>query len=151
MKKLITMCSADTPGCVSANENRYIVEKEYTDEMYNTIRAQADKYEILVYSNSGYDYGYGRSDSSTSTSRKSIPDHRIVVSRDGTRFVGVTGESDYYSFNKVSNIHKGMGVALCSDPVDSFKGYVVISKTGSSFSSDDHEKWDYTTYYLKKK
>ena len=151
MKKLLTLCSKNTPDCVKASSNRYIIEKEYSDEDFNKIRAEADKYEILIVDSWGYDYGYGREDSSVKKTTGSIEDCRIVVSENGLHFAGVTGTSDYHSFNKVSYSDYGMDVTLYNDPVDRLYPYPLISKSGSSFSSDDHEKWDYTYRYLKRK
>jgi hypothetical protein len=145
------LCSKNAPGCVKASSNRYFTEKEYSDEEYKVIRAEADKYEIYVFSEWGYDYGYGQKDSSTNASRRGINDYQIVVSKDGLHFAGVADTSDYYEFNKVSNYDTGLNITLCNDPVDRFKGYPLVSKSGSSFSSDDHEKWDYTYRYLKRK
>lgn len=152
MKKLLTLCSKDFPNCIKTNGSccRYVVEKDYPDNEYNSIRSEADGFEIYVFSSWGYDYGYGTKDSSTSESSKRIEDYQIVVTEDGTHFAGVADTSDYYSFNKVSYSEKELRVALIDDPVDRWKGYPLISKDGSSFSSDDHEKWDYTYYYLRK-
>lgn len=150
MKKLLTLCSGNTPDCVKASSNRYVTEKEYSDEEFNKIRAEADKYEIFVVDSWGYDYGYGREDSSISRSTCSIEDSCIVVSKNGLHFAGVTGTSNYYSFNKVSSGAYGMDITLCNDPVDRLYPYPLISKSGSSFSSDDHEKWDYTYRYLRR-
>lgn len=151
MKKLITLCSPTTPGCVKIRKSRFITEKEYSDAEYAAIRKEADKYEIYVFSSWGYDYGYGTEDSSTSESSKRIEDHQIVVTEDGLHFAGVADTSDYYEFNKVSSYDSRLHVTLTTDPADSFKGYPLISKNGDSFSSDDHERWDYTYYYLKRK
>ena len=153
MKKLLTLCLKDTPDCieVKGRYSRYLIEKEYSDEEYNAIRAETDKYEIYVYSSSGYDYGYGTKDSSTSESSEIIKDYQIVVSQDGLHFAGVADMSDYYGFNKESHIYKDLQVTLIDDPVDRWSEYPLVSKTGSHFSSDDHESWDYTYYYLRKK
>ena len=153
MKKLLTLCIKETPNCieVKGRYDRYVIEKEYSDEEYNAIRAETDKYEIYVFSSWGYDYGYGTEDSSTSETSKKIEDYQVVVSQNGLHFAGVADTSNYYGFNKESHLYKELHVTLVGDPVDSWKGYPLVSKTGSSFSSDDHEKWDYTYYYLRKK
>lgn len=153
LKKLMTLCSKDTPHCidVKCRYPRYVTEKEYSDEEYKAIRAEADKYEIYVYSSWGYDYGYGQEDSSTNEASKRIEDYQIVVSRDGQHFAGVADTSDYYGFNKESHLDKDLHVTLTDDPVGRWDDYPLISKTGSSFSSDDHSKWDYTYYYLREK
>ena len=153
MKKLFTLCPKETPDCILASNRGcvYIVEKEYSDEIYAKIREQADAYEILVYSSWGYDYGYGSEESSTHESTKRIEDYQIIVSENGLDFVGVVDTSDYYSFNKEAYSDQKLHIAKVNDPVDKWKGYPLISQTGSSFSSDDHSKWDYTYYYLRKK
>ncbi len=154
MKKLLTLCTEYTLGCIKAEGyrgDRYIVEKEYSDEEYQAIRDKADKYEIYVYSSEGYDYGYGREGCETSESSRNIEDYQIVVSQDGICFAGVVGASDYYGFNKESYRDKELHVTLVDDPSDGWKKYPLIYKTGSSFSSDDHERWDYSYYYLRKK
>lgn len=153
MKKLLTLCCEDCPNCSKTADYipRYFVEREYSDEAYRTIRSEADQYEIYIYSTWGHDYGYGAESSSTSENSKEIEDHQILVTEDGKHFAGVVNTSDYYSYNKVSSIESGLHTALIDDPVDRFKGYPLIAKSGSSFSSDDHEKWDFTYYYLRKK
>lgn len=153
MKKLLTLCSKDIPGRIEVKSryDRYVLEREYSDEEYDLIRTEADKYEIYVFSSWGYDYGYGTEDSSTSESSKRIEDYQLVVSQNGLHFAGVADISDYYGFNKEAHLDKDLHVTLVGDPVDNWKGYPLVSKTGSSFSSDDHEKWDFTYYYLRKK
>ncbi len=153
MKKLLTLCSQGTKGAIKANGpgNRYVIEKEYSDTLYDQIRKEADRYEIYVYSSWGYDYGYGTESSSTKESSERIEDTQIVVSYDGLRFVGVAGSSNYYEFNKISHTDNGFNVTLITDPVDRWKGYPLILKNGDSFSSDDHERWNYSYYYLRKK
>lgn len=153
MVKLLTLCPELCPDCVKVEggKDRYITEKEYTDEEYKKIRAGADEYEIYVYSSWGSDYGYGSSSSSSSESTKMIEDCQIVVADGCAEFAGVADTSDYYEFNKVGHVEKSLSVTLIDDPVDRYKGYPLVSKSGSSFSSDDHEKWDYTYCYLRKK
>ncbi|MDO4865820.1 MAG: hypothetical protein Q4C10_04640 [Clostridia bacterium] len=151
--KLWTLCPEGTPDCLASSGacKRFITQREYGEEAFARIRAEADGYEILTVESWGNDYGYGNDEDNLREETMPVSDQRIVVSEDGARFAGVTGESSYSEFNKSSHIEKGPRVTLTSDPVDGYRNLPLIYKTGSSFSSDDHSRWDYTYYYLRKR
>lgn len=124
-----------------------LLEKEYTAEEYAAIRREADEWNVEVEFDKGEDYGYDRGDSSYSIEYREIGDD-ILVAEDG-HFVGIAMTSSGTAFNKQTTVYDGLYIAFA----ERYKGKVAVlcARTGTSFSSDNHSKWDLTCYYLRKK
>ena len=148
-RTLLTIAPQYVEGAITATNKPavYLTEKEYTEEEYAIIRRETDEWNIEVEFDKGEDYGYGRGDSSYSIEYCEIGDD-ILVAANG-HFAGIAMTSSGTAFNKQTTVYGGLYVAFA----ERYKGKVAVlcARTGESFSSDDHEKWDLTCYYLRKK
>ena len=129
------------------NPNVYLMEKEYTTDEYAVIRAEANEWNIEVEHEDGYDYGYGRSKSNRSVSHMEISDDILIV-QDG-HFCGIMMKSSGSSYNKRVTVYKDLYIAFAHRYTK--EKAVFCARQGESFSSDDHETWDITCYYLRRK
>ena len=150
MSKTLLTITTDPDGAIIKTTNRpavYLLEKEYSDEEYAAIRSEADEWNVEVEFDEGEDYGYGRGDSTYSIEYCEIGDDILVV-EDG-HFSGIVMHSSGKAFNKQLTVYDDFFIAF-ANRYDGKKA-VLCARTGTSFSSDDHEKWDLICYYLRKK
>lgn len=124
----------------------YLIEKEYSDEDYEAILQEASLWEIECIEENGYDYGNDRYESNRVSQCRSINDDEMII-EDG-HFVGVMRKSSGTSYNKRITVYNDLYIAFIKNYKDK---KLFISRNGDSFSSDDHERWDISNYYLKKK
>lgn len=125
----------------------YLIEKEYTVEEYEAIRAEANEWNVEIQHEDGYDYGSGRSEYNRSVSYKEITDDILIV--EGGHFAGIMMKSSGCSYNKRVTVYNDLYIAFAKKYVD--KKPVSCARKGDSFCSDDHERWDIDNFYLRKK
>ena len=150
MPRTLLTVTTDREASIIKTTNRpaaYLIEQTYTEEEYTAIRREADAWNVEVEFDKGEDYGYGRGDSTYSIFYREIGDDILVV-RDG-HFAGIVMHSSGTAFNKQLTVYDGFFIAF-ANKYDAKKA-VLCARTGTSFSSDDHEKWDLVCYYLRKK
>lgn len=150
MSKVLWTVTTDWEIATAKTDNNptvYLIEKEYTAEEYAAIRTEADEWNVEVKHEDGYDYGYGRSEYNYSTSYKEISDDILIV-KDG-HFSGIMMKSSGSSYNKRVTVYNDLYIAFTNRYTK--EKAVMCAREGESFSSDDHETWDITCYYLRKK
>ena len=150
MSNVLWTVTADWETAAARTDNIpavYLIKKEYTAEEYAAIRAETDEWNVEVTRENGYDYGYGRSEYHHSIRYEEISDDILIV-KDG-HFAGIMMKSSGCSYNKRVTVYNDLYIAFAHKYVD--KKAVMCARQGDSFSSDDHETWDITCYYLRKK
>ncbi len=146
--ELLTICKKDESTIKTDDKiTVYLKHAEYDDEAYAAIRKEASKWNIEVTNDYGYDYGYDERSSSTSVTHREIEDESLIV--ENGHFAGVLMKSSGKSFNRYTTVYNDLKAALIRN-WEKDEG-VFCARTGESFSSDDHSKWDYYEYYLVKK
>ncbi len=149
MSKTLLTVADESNYTVKTNNNPavYLLEKEYSDGEFESIMSMVSEWNVEIENRDGYDYGYGSEGEDVTYSHREIGEEAIVV-EDGC-FVGIAMRSSGSSFNKEYTQYNDLTVAFTKDYKDE-KG-VLCARSGSSFSSDDHETWNLYYYYLKKK
>ncbi len=147
MVKLYTISTYEERDLIVNERPLFCVKKqEYDEETYMKIKKEKEEWCLQVYITYGCDYGYGNCDETIYKDYSEIDDETIVV-EDG-HFVGVCISSEGYSFNKRYTNYDEMKTTF----IQNYQGKPLeVARRGTSFSSDDHEKWDLTYYYLMKK
>ena len=127
------------PMWISDEPDIYVCEKEYSDEEYSKIRAQADTWAVEVRYDDEDDHGYSQVSSNTTRRLVAISDERILV-KDGA-FFGII-ENMY----KKSNFYRRVYVSV--NTADAGHG---LWKDHAGYSSDNGSSYEDTVLYLRHK
>ncbi len=127
------------PMWISDEPDIYVCEKEYSDEEYKTIRAQADTWALEVRHDDEDDHGYSQVSSSTTRRLIEIADERILV-KDGA-FFGII-ENMY----KKSYLYRRVYVSV--NTADAGHG---LWQDHAGYSSDNGSSYEDTVLYLRRK
>ena len=127
------------PMWISDEPDIYVCEKEYSDEEYKTIRAQADAWALEVRNDDEDDHGYSQVSSDTTRTLIEIADARILV-KDGA-FFGIieTMYKDSYPYRRVY---------VSVNTADAGHG---LWQSHSGYSSDNGSSSQDTILYLRRK
>lgn len=122
------------------NESEIITLEDYSEEEYRDILIERNSYVLRQIHEYGDDYGGSHcTDECVVTYEEIIPE-RILV-KDG-HFCGVCIYTDYDYMNGGYRKHLEEAVLFAD-------GHGKQStRSGFSFSNDDHSRWDYVSYYL---
>ncbi len=124
----------------------YARKQRYDDKAAGMIMLEAEKWEIYVEETEGYDMGYGTEGEDTSSRTKPVPPEIILVA-DG-HFAGVADTSGVDPDAQPEKDRPFVHAAL----IKYWNGQPMFyAGSSESFSSDDHESWSSTSYYLQKK
>lgn len=122
-------------------KNGNIILKDYSDTTCNRIFIERNSYVLKRVHQWGEDYGGSQCTEDTETTYEEIPMENVLVQR--SHFIGVTlltYQSDYNGF-QTKNGYKESILKIDDYPQNSIR-------SGSSFSNDDHSRWDYSDTYL---
>ena len=120
-----------------------IILVDYSLEEYRNILREKYDYVLECIHDYGEDYGGSQCDENRDVTYKEIGPELILV--ENGHFCGVVLYKDFDCANG-SYFHSiNEDVLYCDNRGTSY------SRSGSSFSNDDHSRWDYTTTYLTKR
>ena len=97
--------SPQYPMWASKEPDIYVSEIEYSDDEYNKIRAEADRWRIDLNSYQDDDHGYEQQSSHSNSRNRPINDEEILV-KDGS-FFGIITSVDRSFYSKSPTFHKG--------------------------------------------
>ena len=117
-----------------------IALKDYQDEECMMIFREAEAYVLKCARNYGEDYGGSQNREDCDTSYEEIIPERILV-KNG-HFAGVAILTSYDYYNGGGKVFYEEKVLLIDDSQRE------SARFGYSFSNDDHDRWDYTDFYL---
>ncbi len=124
----------------------YFRMETYGEAEGGQIRREAAEWEIYIEETEGYDMGYGTSGEDTDYRSRDIYESEILVS-DG-HFIGVVGSNTSGTRSNPTKFGSKNRIALIAN----WNGNPMLYESHSeSFSSDDHESWSSSGYYLRKK
>ena len=123
------------------DKNGNLTLRDYSEETCRRIFEEKNAYVLRCVRSFGSDHGGSQCTEKTEESYMEIVPERILV-RQG-HFCGVSMIVDYDCYNGGGE-RRMQEVCLLADGSGS-------ARDGSSFSSDDHDRWDYTDYYLVKR
>ncbi len=121
--------------------NGEVVLQDYSEESCREIFEEKNAYVLRCVRNFGNDYGGSQCNENTEEFFVEIVPERILV-QEG-HFCGACMIVDYDCYNGGGE-RKMQEVCLLIDGGGS-------ARDGYSFSNDDHDRWDYTDYYLVKR
>lgn len=115
--------------------------EDYSDRECYWIFIERNSYVLQCVHSWGEDYGGSQHDEGCKERYEEIIPERILV-KDG-HFAGVLILTEYEYYN-------GGGKTFYKENVLPVNGGE-SARSGSSFSNDDHDRWNYTDYYLVKR
>ena len=122
------------------NRNGNTILKDYTDREIRNIYIERNSYVIERVHDWGEDYGGSQHDEGTETTYEEIAPELILV-KNG-HFAGIEMLIEFDSYNGGCD-DRFREVKMLID--DNPRAY---ARSGSSFSNDDHDRWDYITWSL---
>ena len=134
--------SPQYPMWSSKEPDIYVLEKEYNNDEYNKIRAEANLWRIDLNSYQDDDHGYDQQSSHSSSHHRSIKDEEILV-KVGS-FFGIITLVDRSFYSKSSTFHKGYEYVS----INTAQIKHGLWKYHYGHSSDDGSSDDDMVYYL---
>ena len=143
-KKYGYIDAVESPGENAAQ--LYFCRKTYGEAEGGQIMRETAEWEIYIEETEGYDIGYGTSGEDTDYRSREIFRSEILVA-DG-HFIGVVGRNISGTRSNPAKFGSKNRIALIAN----WNGTPMLYESHSeSFSSDDHESWSSSGYYLRKK
>jgi len=134
--------SPQYPMWASKEPDIYVSEIEYSDDEYNKIRAEADRWRIDLNSYQDDDHGYEQQSSHSNSRNRPINDEEILV-KDGS-FFGIITSVDRSFYSKSPTFHKGYEYVS----INTAHIKHGLWKYHYGHSSDDGSSSDDEIYYL---
>ena len=134
--------SPQYPMWTSQEPTIYVSEIDYTDDEYNNIRAEADRWRIDIDSYQDDDHGYDQQTSHSDLNNRPIKDEEILV-KDGS-FFGIITLVDRFFYSKSPTVHKGYEYIS----VNTARIKHGLWQYHDGHSSDNSSSSDDTVYYL---